>query len=99
MQFTIFPTDKEESVSPYVSRIIAMVRESGLPYQLNAMGTIVETDTLEEAQALVVKAYSLLSTDCNRVYCSATFDIRSGGNGRMKQKVTSIEEKIGPINH
>jgi len=99
MQFAMFPTDKGASASPYVSKIIAMIRESGLPYQLSAMGTIIETDTLIEAQAVVAKAYALLSDDCSRVYCTVTFDIREGKTGRMTQKIASIEEKIGSVNH
>ena len=99
MQFAMFPTDKGASASPYVSRVISMVRESGLPYQLSAMGTIVETETLEEAQSIVAKAYALLSPDCTRVYCTVTFDIRDGKSGRMQQKIASIEGKIGPVKH
>jgi len=99
MQFAMFPTDKGASASPYVSHIIGMIRDSGLTYQLSAMGTIIETETLEEAQSVVTKAYALLKEDCSRVYCTVTFDIREGKTGRMKQKVTSIEEKIGPVNH
>jgi uncharacterized protein (TIGR00106 family) len=99
MQFAMFPTDKGASASPYVSRIIAMIRESGLPYQLSAMGTIIETETLEEAQSVVSKAYALLKEDCSRVYCTVTLDIREGNTGRMQQKVASIEDKIGSVNH
>ena len=99
MQFAMFPTDKGASASPYVSRVIAMIRESGLPYQLSAMGTIIETETLEEAQLIVNKAYGLLKNDCNRVYCTVTFDIRDGETGRMHHKIASIEGKIGPVNH
>ncbi len=99
MQFAMFPTDKGASASPYVSRVIAMIRESGLPYQLNAMGTIIETDTLEEAQSVVAKAYALLQEDCTRVYCTVSFDIRNGEIGRMQQKIASIEGKIGSVNH
>jgi len=99
MQFAMFPTDKGASASPYVSRVIAMIRESGFPYQLSAMGTIIETETMEEAQSVINKAYALLQTDCSRVYCTVTFDIRNGAIGRMHQKVASIEEKIGPVNH
>ncbi len=99
MQFAMFPTDKGASASPYVSRIIAMIRESGIPYQLSAMGTIIETETLAEAQAIVNQAYALLQADCSRVYCTVTFDIREGKTGRMQQKVASVEEKIGPVNH
>lgn len=99
MQFAMFPTDKGVSASPYVSRIIKMIRENGLTYQLSDMGTIVETETIEEAQLIISKAYALLQTDCSRVYCTVTFDIRDGKTGRMQQKIAAIEDKIGPVNH
>lgn len=99
MQFAMFPTDKGASASAWVSRIIEMVKESGLPYQLTSMATLVETDTLEEAHQLVHKAYALLEPDCDRVYCTVTFDIRKNTSGRMHGKVQSIVEKIGPVNH
>ena len=99
MQFAMFPTDKGASASAYVSRVIRMIRESGIPYQLSAMGTIIETETLEEAQLIVSKAYALLQDDCSRVYCTVTFDIRDGAGGRMQQKIASIEGKIGAVNH
>jgi len=99
MQFAMFPTDKGESASHWVSKIIEMLRESGASYQLNAMGTLVETETLLEAQEIVAKAYTLLAMDCKRVYCTITFDIREGKSGRINQKIQSIEEKIGPVRH
>ena len=99
MQFAMFPTDKGASASPWVSRIIAMVRESGFNYQLNAMGTVIETENLADAQEIVSKAYALLQTDCKRVYCTVSFDIRVGSVGRMKQKIASVEDKIGAVNH
>jgi uncharacterized protein (TIGR00106 family) len=99
MQFAMFPTDKGASASPYVSRVISMIRDCGFPYQLSAMGTIIETETLEEAQSVVTKAYFLLQEDCTRVYCTVTFDIRNGETGRMQQKIASIEDKIGKVNH
>jgi len=98
MQFAMFPTDKGASASPWVSRIIKMVRESGVIYHSSSMATIVETETLSEAQEIVNKAYSELAQDCDRVYCTVTFDIRKGPIGRMEGKVQSVENKIGPVN-
>ena len=99
MQFAMFPTDKGISASPWVSRIIAMIREKGYTYQLTAMSTIVETETLEEAQELIRSAYALLEKDCERVYSTVTLDIRKGAPGRMKGKIQSVEQKIGPVQH
>lgn len=97
MQFAMFPTDKGESASPWVSLIIKLVRESGYDYRLSSMATVVETETLEEAQLLVQKAYSALEPDCERVYCTVTYDIRKGAMGRLEGKINSIENKIGPV--
>jgi uncharacterized protein (TIGR00106 family) len=97
LEFSMFPTDKGESVSPYVSRIIAMVRDSGLEYRLTPMGTVVEADTLEEVLALVGRAYACLEPDCRRVYSSLKLDIRKGPAGRLQDKLRAVEERIGKV--
>jgi uncharacterized protein (TIGR00106 family) len=95
LNFAIFPTDKGDSVSPYVSRVIQKLRSMGFPNQLTAMGTIVETDSLSQALSVINEAYSVLENDCQRVYITANFDIRKGSSSRMARKVKSVEEKIG----
>ncbi|TCK04506.1 MTH1187 family thiamine-binding protein [Phorcysia thermohydrogeniphila] len=95
VEFSMFPTDKGESVSAYVSRIIRMIDESGIPYQLTSMGTVFETETIEEALEIIKKAYKELEPDCNRVYSVVKFDIRKGKENRLVQKIKSIETKLG----
>lgn len=98
LEFAMFPTDKEESVSPYVSQVIAMIRDSGANYQLTPMGTIIETDTLEEAMNMVQQAYAALDkAGCNRVYSSLKLDIRKGKDNRLSGKLDSVREKIGEV--
>ncbi len=98
LEFAMFPTDKDESISPYVSKVIQMIRESGVAYQLTAMGTIIETDTLPEALALVQQSYDILKPDCDRVYSSLKFDIRKGKSQCLTQKIKSVENIIGEVN-
>ncbi len=97
LEFAMFPTDKGESVSSYVSRIIRMVDESGYPYKLTPMGTVIETTTMPEALDILNKAYEQLEKDCSRVYASINFDIRKGMENRMEGKIQSIEQKIGKV--
>lgn len=97
LEFAMFPTNKGASVSTYVSRIIKMIDQSGLDYQLTPMGTIVEAATLPELLDLVEKAYQQLEPDCERVYSTLKFDIRKGALGRIKQKVKSIQDHIGEV--
>ncbi len=95
--FAIFPTDKGESVSAYVSRVLKIFQEGTIPYRLTPMGTVFETETMEEALELIGKAYAELAPDCRRVYATITFDIRQGRSNRMEGKIASIEEKIGRV--
>lgn len=97
LEFAMFPTDKGESVSSYVSKVIAMIRESGVSYQLTPMGTIIETETMPEALAVVEQAYAVLAPDCDRVYSSLKLDIRKGKSNCMANKLRSIEDKIGEV--
>ena len=95
LEFSMFPTDKGESVSAYVSRIIEMISQSGVSYQLTPMGTIIECEEIDEALEIVKKAYECLEKDCNRIYSSLKFDIRKGQKKRLFSKIKSIEERLG----
>lgn len=97
LEFAIFPTDKGESISAYVSKVIDVIRESGVTYQLTAMGTIIETETMAEALLVVQKSYDVLEPDCDRVYSSIKFDVRKGKSDRMVQKIESVENVIGEV--
>ncbi|MBK3332011.1 MTH1187 family thiamine-binding protein [Persephonella atlantica] len=95
VEFSMFPTDKGESVSRYVSRIIKMIDQTGIPYRLTPMGTVFEVNSIEEALEIINSAYKQLEPDCNRVYSVVKFDIRKGRTGRLEQKIKSVEEKLG----
>ena len=98
LEFAMFPTDKGESVSNEVSKVIDMIRESGVPFKLTAMGTIIETDTIEEALNLVKRSYDLISEDSDRIYSSLKIDARKSQTNRLSGKIESIEKKIGQVN-
>lgn len=76
-----------------------MIRSSGFDYKLTAMGTIIETETLEEALDIVNRAYQILEPRSERVYSSLKIDIRKGLSARLEGKIQSIEQKIGRVNH
>jgi uncharacterized protein (TIGR00106 family) len=94
-EFAMFPTDKGESVSPYVSRLLAVIDDGAAAYRLTPMGTIVEVQTMDEALSIIKKCYEQLEPDCNRIYSAVKFDIRKGPMGRMEGKVASVEAKAG----
>ena len=98
LEFAMFPTDKGASVSDFVSKIILMIKNKGLNYKLTAMGTIVETETLNEALNVIQESYNVLEPFSERVYSSIKLDIRKGKSNCLEQKIASIESKIGEVN-
>jgi uncharacterized protein (TIGR00106 family) len=98
LDLSIFPVDRGAGVSAFVAPVIAMIRDSGHDYRLSPMGTIVETDTLADALALIERAYDILDRlGSERVYATAKLDIRKGQGGRMEGKVESVRRHIGEV--
>lgn len=95
IEFAMFPTDKGESISTFVGRIIKMIDENYASYRLTPMGTIVEVETLSEALHIAEAAYKELEPDCNRVYSTIKLDIRKGKSDRLIQKIESVEKRVG----
>jgi len=103
LEFSMFPTSDDcrngASVSAQVSKIIDVIDKSGVAYQLTPMGTIVETDTMQEALDIIGLAYKQLE-GCDRVYSSLKFDIRKNTKNRLKTKIDSIEKSLDrTVNH
>jgi uncharacterized protein (TIGR00106 family) len=98
MNFAMFPTDKGPAVSEHVSKVIEMIRQSGVKYKLSAISTIIETETVEEALEIVARAYHILEPVSERVYSSMNLDIRKDKSDRMDQKIKSVEKWIGKVN-
>ena len=94
LEMSITPLGCGESVSPQVARCVDMIDSSGLDYELHSMGTIVEGE-LDEVLDLMKRCIEELAKDNSRVSCSAKLDYRRGGAGRLRSKVTSVEEKVG----
>lgn len=98
LEFSIFPLDQGESVSAQVSQVVRLIRESGVDYQLTAMGTLIETDGIEQALDLVKRSNDLLqSLGCKRIYATLKLDIREGGKGRLQDKRRAVEALIGKV--
>lgn len=93
VSLTVFPMDKGESVSPYVARVVRLIRDSGLPHELGPMSTVIEGGT-EEILDLVHRCFEELERDCDRVYMILTADYRKGGEGRIEKKVRSVLDKM-----
>ncbi len=98
LEFSMFPLDRGDSLSGVVSRLVELIRASGVDYRLTAMGTLLETERLDTALALVSRCNALLEAEgCKRIYAALKLDIRDGPVGRLAGKVASVESVIGPV--
>ena len=94
LEMSIVPLGQGESVSQYVARCVDLVDQSGLDYELHAMGTIVEGE-LGPVMQLLQECIEEVAKLSNRVTCTAKFDYRQGVAGGLKSKVASVEHKLG----
>ncbi|RME64546.1 MAG: thiamine-binding protein [Nitrospirae bacterium] len=93
-QFSIIPLDKGTSLSEFVSKIIKIVDESGLPYRVGPMGTAVE-GSWSEVFRLLKKCHTWAMKNSERVIINITIDDRKGQSGRLDKKVQSVEKRLG----
>ncbi len=90
LEFSMFPTDKGESVSKYVAQIIDIIDTSGIAYKLTPMGTILE-GSWDEVFAVITRCFKKLEAQSNRITTIIKVDYRKGEQSRIKSKVEKIE--------
>lgn len=86
-EFSITPIGAGESISQFVAECLKIVRESGLPYELTAMGTIVEGDW-DQVMAVIRACHMAVRGKCHRVSTIIRIDDREAPSGRIRAKVS-----------
>lgn len=94
VEFSIIPLGRGESLSAEVARVLDLVDRSGLPYQLTAMGTIVEGDW-DEVFGLIKRCHEAVRGSSGRVSTRIVVDDRVSAKGRLSGKVASVERALG----
>ena len=93
IDFAIFPLDKGASVSTYVARAAAIIKDSGLSHVTGPMGTSIEGEW-SAVMAVVDRCMAGLQQDCDRIYATIKVDYRRGTAGRIKKKVATIDRLV-----
>ena len=93
VSFSMIPLDKGPHLSEYVARIMRIVKESGLPYELNAMSTVVEGDW-DDVFGTIKKCRDELRKDSDRVSITILVDDKAGATDQLHKKVESVEKKL-----
>ncbi len=94
LEFAMAPRGHEQSLSADVARIVDIIDRSGLPYQLTAMGTLLEGEW-DEVMGVVSACFAALKTDCPRISVHLKADYRAGRSGRLQSKVEAVEQRLG----
>jgi uncharacterized protein (TIGR00106 family) len=93
-EFSVTPIGKGASVGTYVARCLEIVDRSGVPYRLNAMGTVVEGE-FEDLLKLIARCHKAVAEDCERVSTTIKIDDRKGTSGQLDGKVKAVERRLG----
>ena len=70
LSISIFPVDKGESLSRYVSKVSKIIEDSGLEYVIAPMATIIESENIESLLNIVKTGFDVLRENSNRVYAN-----------------------------
>ncbi len=92
--FSIVPVGGASSLSNEVADAIRIVADSGLDYQVTAMGTLVEGEW-DEVMGVIRRCFDALHEHADRVTCTVKIDDYRGRSGRISGKVASVESVLG----
>ncbi|WP_150460304.1 thiamine-binding protein [Nesterenkonia ebinurensis] len=98
--FSVAPTtsneDDDGSVTEAVAQAVKVVKDSGLPYELNSMFTIVEGEW-DEVFSVIRRATDVVADTAPRTSLVIKADIRPGYTGQLTEKVRRVEEELGGL--
>jgi uncharacterized protein (TIGR00106 family) len=93
--FTMTPLGKGESVSKHVVKTVGAVQNSGIPYVITPMGTIIEGETWDETMSVLKRGFNIMKRECSRISIVIKIDYRKGKKVRMGAKIDALENKLG----
>ncbi|MFQ6106281.1 MAG: MTH1187 family thiamine-binding protein [Thermoplasmata archaeon] len=93
-EVSIFPIGEGVSLSKWVARCLRIIDESGLEYQMNPMGTVIEGE-YDEVMDVIRRCHMAVLEDTERVSTYIKIDDRRGTVNAISKKVKSVEEAVG----
>jgi uncharacterized protein (TIGR00106 family) len=93
-EFSIVPVGKGEELAKLVAGVVDIIDRSGLPYQLTAMGTLVEGEW-DDVLALIKECHFKMRRQGARVLTRISIDDREKAVNRLTGKVRDVEKALG----
>lgn len=94
-ELTITPMCEGEDTADWLAMVVDKIDESGLDYQVTAMGTIIETDSWDQLMDTVKECHQLILANCPRVQTDLRIDEHKGRSGMLQKRVTEMEHLTG----
>ena len=94
IEFSIVPVGSGSSIGERLAEVLKVVDESGLPYKVNPMGTVLEGEW-DDLFKLVKKCHKAVMKNEERVITTISVDDRKKKPNRIEEKVKSIEKRLG----
>ena len=92
-EFSVTPIGAGVRLGKHVTKAVQIVHNSGLKYELNPMGTVVE-GSWDRVMAVIKKCNEELLKDCERLSISIKVDSRRGRSPTMEDKVQAVLAKL-----
>jgi uncharacterized protein (TIGR00106 family) len=95
-ELTIIPIGTSEtSLSRYIAAAITALEDTGIKYELNGMGTQLESETPDELFDAIKKAHeAMFHEGVLRVATSIKIDDRRDADKGLSQKILAVKEKL-----
>ena len=94
-ELSVFPLDKGgEGLSRYVAESMEIIEQSGLAFEIHALGTLIEGPA-DKVFEVIRKCHMNMTRHSDRVVTTVKIDDRKDAQNRIKGKVRSVEEKLG----
>lgn len=95
--FSILPVGVDDTeLKEYVTIAVQTIKDSGLTYQLTAMGTHIEAENYEQLYSCIAKAQEAVFTlGVGRVYSVVKIDDRRDRPNRtLKAKIDTVDQLL-----
>ncbi len=94
VEFSIIPIGIGSSLGDRLANVLKIVDDSGMPYKVNPMGTVIEGEW-EDVMGLIKKCRDEIMKKEERVVISIKIDDRKDKPTRIEEKVASVERRLG----
>jgi uncharacterized protein (TIGR00106 family) len=95
VQFSTAPVGEGVGVSSFVAEALKIVEGSGMRYQLTPMATVLETNCVNEALEVILKAHeAVFRAGAKRVVTDIKIDDRRDEPRKMEDKVEKVRGQL-----